>query len=122
MTYRVAINELGVRDDGTVIEGQTPGDVWRQVAEHLDDRHGIEIPELDDLGGETTLFAPARFNATGVTPQAAPLAGTTEWFDEDHDEETRLIVTRLLEKLQIGQQDSGSSDTVPPTGTRSPMR
>src|SRR5512141_2935753 len=120
MAYRVLISELGVVNDNTVIEGPTPGDVWGQVVRHLKDKHNIKIPELDDIGGESTVFAVPRFDNAVVAGQQAPVAAAVRWFDDD-DEQGRLIVTRLIEKLHVGQQGSGSSDIVPPGGTQSPM-
>jgi hypothetical protein len=121
MAYRVSINELGVVNDNTIIEGPTPGDVWRRVVEHLKDKHGIKIPDLDDIGGESTVFAVPRFDNAAVAGQQAPVAAAARWFEDDDDGQSRLIVTRLIEKLHVGQQGSDSSDIVPPGAAQSPM-
>ena len=122
MAYRVSIGELGIENDNTVIEGETPGDVWRRVREQLNDKHKIKIPELEDLGGEAALFPiMPRFDNAAVAGQQAPVIATGGRFETDESGEAGLIVTRLLEKLHAGQQGSGSSDIVPPGGTQSPM-
>ncbi|MGE5601750.1 MAG: hypothetical protein ACM30E_01790 [Nitrososphaerales archaeon] len=123
MAYRVSIDELGVANDNTVIEGETPGDVWRGVQKHLKDEHNIKIPDLEDLGDEGIIFpGAARFDNNAVAAgQQAPVAVGVGNFDTDENAESRVIVTRLVEKLHVGQQGSGSSDIVPPGGTQSPM-
>ncbi len=121
MAFRIAISELGVANDSSVIEGPTPGDVWRRVAEHLRDKHKIKIPDLEELGGESRVFAVPRFDNAAVAGQQAPVAAVAAGFDDDDDAPARLIVTRLLEKLHAGQQGSDSSDIVPPDGMQSPM-
>jgi hypothetical protein len=123
MAYRVSIDELGVANDNTVIEGETPGDVWRRVQQHLKDKHKIKIPDLEDLGGEGILFpGMARFDNNAVAAgQQAPIAVGVGRFDTDENAESGMIVTRLVEKLHVGEQGSGTSDIVPPGGTQSPM-
>jgi hypothetical protein len=122
MAYRVTMEELGVVNDQAAFEGQTPGDVWRRVKEHLKDKHNIKLPALEDLGGETVLFPVVpRLDGAAATGQQAPAIAAAGASDTDGSDEARLIATRLLEKLHAGEQGSGSSDIVPPGGTQSPM-
>lgn len=122
MAYRVSMAELGVANDNTVIEGETPGDVWTRVREELKDKHHISIPDLKDLGGEAAVFpgTPAFDNAAVAGGQGA-VAVTSGRSISDDNAETTMIVTRLIDKLHLGPRSSGSSDTVPPGGTQSPM-
>jgi hypothetical protein len=122
MAYRVSIAELGVANDNTVIEGATPGDVWRQVQKHLKDKHKINVPDIDDLGDRGMVF-PAGTNLNNSVTSAGqpPIAATGGRVDTGESAETAMIVTRLVEKLHLGQQSSGSSDTVPPGGSQAPM-
>ncbi len=121
MAYRVSIAELGVANDNTVIEGATPGDVWTGVQERLKRDHKISIPDLEDLGGEDRLFPVVpRFDNAAVAGQQGAVTALAGRFDTE-DAESRTIVTRLLQKLHAGQQDSDSSDIVPPGATTSPL-
>jgi hypothetical protein len=122
MAYRVSIDELGVANDNTVIEGETPGDVWHRVQQHLKDKHKIRIPDLDDLG-DKGIIAPGitQFSNSAVAGGQAPVAASTGRFETDDSMEAAAVVTRLIEKLHLGQQGSGTSDIVPPGGTQSPM-
>jgi hypothetical protein len=121
MAYKVSMAELGVADDPAVIEGQTPGDVWRGVSVHLKDKHKIKLPDLEDLGGETALFpVMPRFDNASVAGQQGPMIATAGRFKTE-DAEVEMIITRLIEKLHVGQQSSGSSDIVPPGGIQSPL-
>lgn len=122
MAYRISIDELGIANDNAVITGETPGDVWRRVSEHLKDKHKIKLPDMDDLGGEAALFPVVpRFDNAAVAGQQGPVIAAAGRFDTEDSPEVGMIVTRLVEKLHVGQQDSGSSDIVPPGGTQSPM-
>lgn len=122
MAYRVSIAELGVANDGAVIEGETPGDVWRGVSERLKKEHKITIPDLEDLGGETSVFPVVpRFDNAAVAGQQGPVIALGGKFSSNENAEARMIVTRLLEKLHAGQQGSGTSDIVPPGSTQSPL-
>ncbi len=122
MAYRVSMADLGVAGDDAVIEGATPGDVWRQVQKYLKDKHKIDLPDIDDLGDRGMVF-PAGTNLNNSVTSAGqpPIAATGGRVDTGEDAETAMIVTRLVQKLHIGQQGSGSSDTVPPGASQSPM-
>jgi hypothetical protein len=50
-----------------------------------------------------------------------PIAATGGRVDTGDDAESNMIITRLVEKLHLGRQSSGSSDVIPPGGTQSPM-
>jgi hypothetical protein len=121
MAYRIAIQELGVTNDNAVMEGETPGDVWAQVRKHLHDKHKIDIPTLEDAGGEALFPVVPRFDNAAVAGQQGPVIAAQGRFGSKEGDEANLIVTRLIEKLRMGQQGSGSSDTVPPGGTQSLM-
>ncbi len=121
MAYRISMAELGVANDSMIVEGETPGDVWRRVSEHLKDKHRISLPDLDDLGNEGLLPVMPRFDNASVAGQQGPIIATTGRLEGDENSEGALIATRLIEKLHLGRQGSGSSDVVPPGGTQSPM-
>ncbi len=122
MAYRVSIDELGVANDNTVIEGETPGDVWHRVQQYLKDKHKINIPDLDELGDQG-IIAPGimQFDNSAVAGGQAPVVAGSGRFGSGDNAEAQMIVTRLLEKLHVGQQGPGNSDIVPPGGTQSPM-
>jgi hypothetical protein len=115
------MEELGVANDNAVIEGATPGDVWRQVSKHLKDKHKIKLPDLEDMGEGGLLPLVPRFDNAAVAGQQGPVIATAGRLETDDDQEARVIATRLIEKLHVGQQGSDSSDIVPPGGTESPM-
>jgi hypothetical protein len=121
MAYRVSITELGVLGDDTMIEGDTPGDVWRRVAKRLNEKHNIKLPDLEELGGEATLFPVVpRFDNAAVAGQQGPVIATaTRRLDGVEDPGIRVIVTRLFEKLQAGQLAPNDGDIVPPGATDS---
>jgi hypothetical protein len=82
-----------------------------------------ELGLANDLGGEGIFPAVTRFDNSAVAGQQGPVIAPASHVAEG-DEDTaqaRMIATRLLEKLHVGQRGSDSSDTVPPGGTRSPM-
>ncbi len=122
MAYRVSIDELGIANDNTVIEGETPGDVWRRVQEELKDKHKIDIPDLDQLGDQG-IIAPGimQFDNSAVAGGQAPVVAGSGHFGNGDNLEARTIVARLLEKLHLGQQGPGNSDILPPGGTQSTM-
>lgn len=121
MAYRISIAELGIANDNTFFEGATPGDVWQQVREHLNDKHNIKIPELEDAGGAGGILPiPPRFDSNSIVGQQGPAVATGR-IGGDEDSQAAVIVTRLVEKLRVGEQASGSSDIVPPGGTQSLM-
>jgi hypothetical protein len=113
VAYRVSIEELGIANDHAVFEGQTPGDVWRRVAEHLHDKHNIDIPDVDETSGEGLVPLLPRFDGTSVgSGQQGPMVVGGRIADDDRGVNT--IVSRLLEKLNAGTQASESGDIVPP--------
>lgn len=120
--YRIAISELGVANDDAVIEGPTPGDVWRLVQTHLKEQHKINLPNLEDVGSGGVLPLLPRFDNTptlGGPAAGVPVVGGR--IDDGNDMEARTIATRLIEKLHIGEQGSSGNDLVPPGGAQSPM-
>ena len=120
MAYRISIAELGVANDNAVIEGETPGDVWRQVKQHLKDEHKIKLPDLEDVGGEGLFPVVPRFDNAAVAGQQGPVIATAGRFESD-DREVQTIVTRLIEKLRMGGQASGGSDAAPPGAAASTL-
>ena len=117
MAYRVSMEELGVADDNAVFQGATPGDVWRQVAEHLKKTRGLNLPDVGDAFGDVSPgILPPRFDNAipgQQSPVLAPLVNPAEGSDKELGVE--LIVKRLLEKLRMGPQDPGG-DVTPPAG------
>jgi len=119
MVYRIAIEELGIANDTATFEGATPGEVWRQVARHLHDKHKIDIPEVDDvMGADGPVFIPPRYD-NAIAGQQSPIVPAAGDLNSEDDRGVNTIVTRLIEKLRMGEQGSASGDIVPPGSTES---
>lgn len=122
MAYRISMDELGIAGDTAVFEAAAPGDVWRQVAKHLKETRGIDLPDVDEvLGGGSAGIIPPRFD-NAIPGQQSPVVAATVNPGAESEEGTgvNLIVTRLLEKLRMGQEGPGG-DVVPPGGNQSLM-
>jgi hypothetical protein len=117
MTYRISIEELGIAGDNAVFEGAAPGDVWRQVAEHLQKTRGIKLPDPGEIlsGGDAGIIPPRFDNA--IAGQQSPVIAPVVRPGEGTEDETgvNIIVTRLLEKLRMGQSGPGG-ETLPSGG------
>jgi hypothetical protein len=118
MAYRISIDELGIAGDNAVFEAATPGDVWRQVAEHLKKTRGIKLPDPGDVFGADGGFLPPRFDNAIPGQQSPVIAPAIGRGDLGDDRGVNLIVTRLLEKLRMGQTGPGG-ETLPPGGGQS---
>mgnify|MGYP001142071112 CR=1 FL=1 len=76
---KIKCSELGVRDCDFIAKGESPGEVVKEVVEHLRAEHDIDMPDADAI-----------------------LAGEVgEEFTEVVDEEVALIVERLTTALNI---------------------
>ena len=118
MAFRISLDELGITGDNTVFEAAAPGDVWRQVADHLKKTRGIKIPDVTDVFDAKGGILPVRMDSNVISGQAGTAAGITfdrlEGGDED-DRGANLIATRLIEKLRMGTSGPGD-ETLPPGG------
>ena len=80
--------DLGIADCDYVARGETAKAVVDQMVEHLEDEHGIEMPDSEIILGEY--------------PDIGNLIKTLgRIFSGEPDEETRLVVQRLREALDI---------------------
>jgi hypothetical protein len=116
MAYRISMEELGIAGDNSVFEGAAPGDVWRKVAEHLKKTRGIKLPDPGDVFGADGGFLPPRFD-NAIAGQQSPVIAPVIKPGEGTEDATgvNIIVTRLLEKLRMGQAGPGG-ETLPPGG------
>jgi predicted small metal-binding protein len=81
MTIELTYVELGVKDCDLTASGETPGEVVTQIVGHLEDEHGIEMPDVDSI-------------LKGITT-------TKEFVEGGFDQEAIMVVKRLREKLGI---------------------
>jgi predicted small metal-binding protein len=89
MSKKIKCSELGFQNCDFVAEGETAGDVVREIVEHLRSEHDIDLPDAEVI-----------------------LKGKmTESLFEQADKATQLVITRLTEKLNI---DSSPEDPKPP--------
>lgn len=78
--FRITCADLGIVDCDFYAEGETPADVIEQVREHLNKHYDMDLPKTDDiLDGDYEL----------------------NLFD-DLEEDERLVIRRLREKLHVG--------------------
>ena len=76
---KIKCSELGVRDCDFVAKGESPGEIVKEVVEHLRAEHDIDMPDTDTI-----------------------LAGEVgEEFTEVIGEEVTLIVERLTTALNV---------------------
>jgi predicted small metal-binding protein len=76
---KIKCSELGIRDCDFVAKGESPGEIVKEVVEHLRAEHDIDMPDTDTI-----------------------LAGEVgEEFTEVIGEEVTLIVERLTTALNI---------------------
>lgn len=80
--------DLGVAGCDFVARGEAAGEVVELMVEHLQDEHGIDMPEptviLDTYADEASLFAKL-----------------AEVFGGDTDKQTELLVQRIREELHL---------------------
>ncbi len=106
MDYTLSMADLGVANDSTVLEAETPGELVEKVVEHLRAEHDIDMPDADVImagaGGTATIaVGGAGLNpvtTSGGTPVAGVVVGGT--LDET-DEAAVIIVSRLRELLNL---------------------
>jgi len=88
----VRCTELGVQDCDFVARGETPKETVDEMVAHLEEEHNIDLPEphviMEDYPTEESF-----------------LEKIAEAFAGEPDKETRLIVQRLRETLDIGVQE-----------------
>lgn len=107
MDYTLSMAELGIADDSTVFEAETPGELVEKVVEHLRAEHDIDMPDTDVImagaGGTTTMVVGSAglnpVTAAGGTP---PVAGVVVGKGLDPmDDAAVVIVSRLRELLHL---------------------
>lgn len=95
--------DLGIAGCEYVASGETPGDVVRDVKEHLKDEHNVDLPETE------AILEGREFDETVI--------GASE--------DANIIVRRLREALAVGGDEDVSSDepgtSVPPGTMRGNM-
>jgi predicted small metal-binding protein len=80
--------DLGIADCDYVAEGEDAKAVVDQMAAHLEEEHGIEMPDADVVLGDY--------------PNTADLLlAVKEAFTGGADRETQMVVQRLREELEI---------------------
>ena len=85
---KVRGTDLGIVDCDFVAEGEDAKAVVDQMASHLEEEHGIEIPDADVVLGDY--------------PNTADLLlAVKEAFTGGADRETQMVVQRLREELEI---------------------
>ncbi len=107
MDYKLSMKDLGIANDSTVLEAETPGQLVEKVVEHLRAEHDIDMPDADVImsgaGGVTTLaVGGAGLNpvttAGGPTPVAGVVIGNSL---DEIDDAAVIIVSRLRELLNL---------------------
>ncbi len=81
MAIELTCDELGVKGCDLTAIGDTPGEIVRQVVEHLESEHGIDLPDVDAILKETTIVE--------------------DFVDEGYDRDAIIVVRRLRERLGI---------------------
>lgn len=111
MDYKLSMADLGVANDSTVLEAETPGELVEKVVEHLRAEHDIDMPDADVImggtGGVTTLaVGGAGLNPVTTSGSPAPVGGVIigEPLD-DIDDAAVIIVSRLRELLNLQHLD-----------------
>lgn len=89
MSKKIKCSELGFQNCDFVAEGETAGEVVREIVEHLRSEHDIDMPD----------------------PEVILKGKMTEGPFEQADKVTKLVITRLSEKLNI---DVSPEDPKPP--------
>ena len=79
MTKKIDCNQLGVKDCDFTVTGKTAGKVVRRMVEHLETKHGLDLPD----------------------PDVIMVGDLKESVLDRIDKETTLIVKRLQERLNI---------------------
>ena len=110
MDYRLSMADLGIANDYTVLEADSPGELVEKVVDHLRDEHDINMPDADAImagtgtvGGIGAVGAGAGsvnpVSTSGGTPSVIGVVGNT--FTGGLDKEAELIVRRLQELLDL---------------------
>jgi hypothetical protein len=125
MAYRISTSELGITGEEAVFQADTPGEIWEKVSEYLRRTRGIKLPDMGEVQGGAVGNAgivPPRFDNAIVAGQQGPViaAGTDASTGAGESSGVNLIMTRLIEKLNMGQTGPGG-ETLPPGGGQSLM-
>ena len=79
MTKKINCKQLGVKDCDLTVTGESAGKVVREMVEHLESEHDLDLPD----------------------PDVILAGGLKESVLDTIDEETALIVKQIQEKLNI---------------------
>jgi len=107
MDYTLSMADLGVANDSTVLEAETPGELVEKVVEHLRAEHDIDMPDADIImagaGGTTTIaVGGAGLNPVTTSGGTPPAAGVVVGDVLDPmDDAAMIIVSRLRELLHL---------------------
>jgi hypothetical protein len=117
MGYRISTEELGIAGETAVFEAATPGEIWQQVSDYLNRTRGIKLPDIGEVQGGALGNAgiiPPRFDNAVVAGQQGPViaAGTDAAAGESTG--VNLIMTRLIEKLNLGQTGADNGPSLMP--------
>jgi predicted small metal-binding protein len=98
MAIELSCKDLGVVDCDWTVKGETPADIVEQAVKHLEDRHGMEMPEPETiLDGKLT----------------------DQPFESGVDQAVRVVVQRMQEALDIARPDT-PTDAAPAAGKVTP--
>jgi hypothetical protein len=119
MAYRISTSELGIAGEDVVFAAATPGEIWEQVSDHLDRTRGIRLPDIGEVQGGAVGNAgivPPRIDNAVVTGQQGPViaSGTDASTGGGEATGVNLIMTRLIEKLNMGQTGMGGGQSLMP--------
>lgn len=105
MAYQIAMSELGIAGDDTIIRGATPADVVEDVVEHLRTQHDLDMPDAREILSDP---ASVRWVPPNVEPGMPRTRGAVPVDPTDSGAENpgvQLVITRLREKLRLGMTD-----------------
>lgn len=89
--FEVSGEELGVVDCDFIARGETPGDVLKEMVDHLKTTHNMDMPDADEIlknpddPGQSVLILPELW--VNAHPKM--------------DEPVRLVTERLVNKLNL---------------------
>lgn len=106
MDYRLSMEDLGIANDSTVLEAETPGELVEKVVEHLRAEHDIDMPDADAImggaGRATLAVGGAGLNPVTSASGTPSVAGVVVGGGlDDIDDAAVIIVSRLREILNL---------------------
>ncbi len=108
MDYKLSMEDLGIANDSTILEADSPGELVEKVVEHLRAEHDIDMPDADVIMGGTSSVTTVAVGGAGLNPVTGtggtpPVAGVVVGnpLDDDIDDAAVIIVSRLRELLHL---------------------